>query len=966
MFLGRKSILLLTTAATSVLALPFAAHAEAKRFDVPAQAAAISIPQFARQAGLQILVAEPLTRGVRTGAVTGSMEADKALEMLLDGSGLQIASQDGTVVTLGATGASRFPVSETTGSGPQTDEAVDVEAFVVTGTALQNQQAIASRRNSLTVVDTLTQDDTGDLADQSLAEALSRVPAVSTMQVLYGEQESQYVAVRGITPDLNYVSVDGIGMISVANGGAGQRRVDLALIPSQAAQKTEVFKTFTADQEAGAIGGIINIVPYSAFGSGRDKFYIDAFINYVTDNDVPGGNSLGGYKDSPWSGGVKSLWTRRFGADEQFGVVLSGTYQQRSYDDVKRNPNGRTYYTGAGAITTPDQGNWNGYDPAPQAMVDYEFTSYIKTYGGSAMFEFQPSSQWYSSLMLYDYKQTEDQTNNVFTLRAFAGLTNQTQHTGTLKVPDVRTGFNYDRFENESRGAIFRTRYDFDEATSLEFRGGYNTNTFYDLEYANVYQYKPTGLSINYDMSGDSATFSLEGAEGMLDPGNYSLLTATDTLTTAKGEASEVRLDFTRNFDSSSLGFGYKAGVGSRKFEVDRDLEQTAYTTDKSKLTGYEHTDPGYVPWMWGYPVLWVDYERFRQDVLPGLPITQAASASASQASDYRYSETISYAYLSGIYAMERTRFIGGLRFDVADYFADVPMSVGGVYQSARTRYDGDYKHLLPSFNIAHDFSDNLRLKAGYSRTLGRPAPEDIAQAETRNDASFTISRGNPNLKPRRSDNYDVTLEYYFNGSKGLASVGLFSKAIKDDIYELKEEQLIDGILYTISTPMNANESKMRGIEVQYINNAIPGLPGLLKDKVGVSLNATRTWGEMDYIVDGKALHVDRLLYQRNWMANAAVFYKLPRDGEARLGYNWGAGYYDGIGASPWLHRGPEGRGQLDATLRYRVGGDWIVKLQAKNILNEDLYLGYGEDLRFRRAEMKKGRSFFLNIIYRP
>lgn len=154
-----------------------------------------------------------------------------------------------------------------------------------------------------------------------------------------GEHESQYVAVRGITPNLNYVSVDGIGMISVANGGAGQRRVDLALIPSQAARKTEIYKTFTADQDAGAIGGVINIVPYSVYGLGRDKFYIDAFINYVTDNDVPGGNSLGGYKDSPWSGGVKSLWTHRFGADQQFGLSRASPWSRSGPDCTRSRRN---------------------------------------------------------------------------------------------------------------------------------------------------------------------------------------------------------------------------------------------------------------------------------------------------------------------------------------------------------------------------------------------------------------------------------------------------------------------------------------------------------------------------------------------------------------------------------------------------------------------------------------------------
>ncbi len=156
-----------------------------------------------------------------------------------------------------------LPLAAHAQSAPDTTAVEDgtSEDIVVTGTAFQNERAIQTRRNSPVVVDSLVQDDTGDLPDQYLSEALARVPGVSTMRVLYGEQESQYVAIRGITPDLNYVSLDGIGMISVANQGAGQRRVDLALIPSQAASRTDVFKTFTADQEAGAIGGVINIVP---------------------------------------------------------------------------------------------------------------------------------------------------------------------------------------------------------------------------------------------------------------------------------------------------------------------------------------------------------------------------------------------------------------------------------------------------------------------------------------------------------------------------------------------------------------------------------------------------------------------------------------------------------------------------------------------------------------------------------
>ncbi len=839
------------------------------------------------------------------------------------------------------------------------------EEIVVTGTAFQNQKAIATRRESPVVVDSLIQDDTGDLPDQYLSEALARVPGVSTMQVLYGEQESQYVAVRGITPDLNYVSLDGIGMISVANQGAGQRRVDLALIPSQASSRTDVFKTFTADQEAGVIGGVINIVPYSAFDGRKNRFFVDVNASYTDYRDIPGGNSLGGYTDTHWGGGAKGLLTKRFGANEQFGVVLSGSYNQRTYDETKRNPNGRTYYTATGATTSPFNPNWNGFDPAPTAFVSYDFTNFVKTYGGTAGFEFQPDPAWYSSILVYDYRQTEDQTNPIFNLRAFDQLRNQTEHGGTLRVPDIRSTYNYDRFETESRGVLFKTRYTAGDGTEIAFRAGYNDNSFLDAEQSATYQAKPTNQFVTYDSSNRSLSFTLTDPAALLDASKYALLTAADTTYDALGKAWEARLDVANNADGGDRGFGIKGGVGLRGFKMERDVTVTNYTVDKSPLTPVAY-DPNFVPWMFGYDVLWIDYPKFAETVKPRLPVTAASSATGSLEQDYDYRETIGYAYLSGVWATDHTRVIAGLRYDLADYTAHTPLQIGGVYQGAFGENSGDYRGLLPSLNLVQDVTRNLRLKASYSRTIGRPAPEDIARPTTRNDTSFTIARGNPGLKPRRADNFDLAAEYYFNGSQGLISLGGFVKHVKDDIYDLKEEQVIDGFTYTVTTPMNASSSKLKGMEFQVIDNAIGWLPGFLKDQLGFSFNVTRAWGDMDYLVGGTPIHKGALLYQREWIGNAALFYKLPAGGEVRVAYSYGDGYYDGIGADATLDRGPEARGQLDASARVALARDWIVKFQAKNILGEDVFLGYGENLRYRRAEMNKGTQFFMNLIFKP
>jgi len=76
-----------------------------KDFHIEAQSATTGIPEFARQAGIQILVSERLVHGKSTSAVMGSMSIEKALERLLQGTGLTAASKDGRTFTLAPAGS---------------------------------------------------------------------------------------------------------------------------------------------------------------------------------------------------------------------------------------------------------------------------------------------------------------------------------------------------------------------------------------------------------------------------------------------------------------------------------------------------------------------------------------------------------------------------------------------------------------------------------------------------------------------------------------------------------------------------------------------------------------------------------------------------------------------------------------------------------------------------------------------
>ena len=77
-------------------------------------------------------------------------------------------------------------------------------------------------------------------------------------------------------------------------------------------------------------------------------------------------------------------------------------------------------------------------------------------------------------------------------------------------------------------------------------------------------------------------------------------------------------------------------------------------------------------------------------------------------------------------------------------------------------------------------------------RSIGRPNQSDLAGGESRSDIGgvISVSRPNPELKPRRADNFDLSLEYYFDGGNGLLSAGVFHKNIKDEIF--REDELLN------------------------------------------------------------------------------------------------------------------------------------------------------------------------------
>src|SRR5688500_14509593 len=87
-------------AAVAVLCAGSQAIAQTRTFNVPAQPAVTAIPEFGRQAQVQILAPARELEEVRTPAVVGRMDARVALGRLLEGTSLRVATDTGPLITL--------------------------------------------------------------------------------------------------------------------------------------------------------------------------------------------------------------------------------------------------------------------------------------------------------------------------------------------------------------------------------------------------------------------------------------------------------------------------------------------------------------------------------------------------------------------------------------------------------------------------------------------------------------------------------------------------------------------------------------------------------------------------------------------------------------------------------------------------------------------------------------------------
>jgi TonB-dependent receptor len=114
---------------------------------------------------------------------------------------------------------------------------------------------------------------------------------------------------------------------------------------------------------------------------------------------------------------------------------------------------------------------------------------------------------------------------------------------------------------------------------------------------------------------------------------------------------------------------------------------------------------------------------------------------------------------------------------------------------------NGRYENLLPFLDFQIEPAQDLVARVSYSRTLARADYGNLFASQSANgpDRPTALggiargSAGNPNLRPLLSDNFDVSLEWYF-GRSSFISAGFFAKKVKNFVGTGQIEQNLFGL----------------------------------------------------------------------------------------------------------------------------------------------------------------------------
>jgi TonB-dependent receptor len=947
-----------------------------------------------------------------------------------------------------------------------------LETVVVTGIRKSLESSVDLKRNAHGVVDGIVAEDIGKFPDTNLAEAMQRISGVSIDRAAIGE--GSRVTVRGVGPDFNLVLLNGRQMpASNVNdtSASNSRAFDFANLAAESISALEVYKTSRASTPTGGIGATINIKTARPLDTKQTVASIGVkLVKDQSNTRLP--EHLQGQSVTPE---VSGIYSSVF-ADGKLGVTVTGSYQRRDlgynqanvgngwhtipangggWGEIAAGSTADNRPTGADTVySTPQSVGYsmtgvkrertNGqltlqYAPTKDftATLDHTYSEnklHSRRSDISAWFGFGKSyTKWtdgpaaapliYSEIVdgagsgdvamgsgEFAVKNTNHSTglNLAWKVSPSLKLELDAHHSTAVSKPDSPYGSNAvqgsavfsrgtttvdfsqdfpvwsmpgattDVSKQLATGSSYRNGYMKAEINQAQLRGNYKISDQSNLDF---------GVSLTDAKNRSAFAVNENGSWGGIgSPADYAdSLFHPDTInkyfTAIPGSGSSAMFNNINFFDFQALNAAAAKLDPNGKYRAPTDYTQPGsvdrHTQEKSQSLYTQFN----TEWDWVVPAgaaLGLRYERTTVNSRALVPTATGISWRSFNEFDLLYG----------------------------------PASF--------TELKGKYSYVLPSLDIDFEVTQNTKLRASYGESIGRPGWGDIQGGQVLSSVRVgggDGSQGDPNLKPLKSKNFDLSLEHYF-GKGSYVAAGAFRKLISNYI----GNTIVKGTPFNLATPIGGTLFKeavatggcastdnpcirnyifknhptaagvtATGIDAQgNYQGTIVGQPGdpiasfditvpanqrndhinglefnfqyAFRNGLGFSVNYTYVTSGLKYINNkiGEQFALEGLSNSGNLVG----FYE-DNTYSARVAYNWRGKYlsgrHDGREQNP-IYVAPYG--QVDVSLGYKFNEKLSMQLEAIN-LTDEYTRSYERNERILFAATQTGRRFMVGARYK-
>ncbi len=814
-----------------------------------------------------------------------------------------------------------------------------VENIIVIGQIAGMNKSLNKQRSADNIITVVSADAIGQFPDTNVSESLQRLPGLSIER---DQGEGRYVRVRGMSPDYNAVTINGVG---VPGPDADRRAVALDVIPSDLLENLIVTKSLTPDMDANSLGGSIDVQSLSAFD--RDGFFYQLTAEGSYDENTEETSpkisatasnqfSIGGDEDNLGVAFGVSSFKRDFGSDN---VETGGEWDFEDGEALLKEMEQRDY-----RITRERSGITLNLDYKPTDNTDLYWRNLYSEYTDSeirlanviAFVEENDEGDWEGTSVAEGdlntaevQRELKDRTETQKILStSLGGQTRLEKWTLDYRLAYSKSG------EDEPQhvaGAVFK------------IDGDVIADEVFDLAYTNTDKILITAPAEYYQ----SSSYTLDEVE----------LGSADT----NDESTAFNMDFTRELElagnSAQLKFGAKHQA--RKKDNDMTVWVSEDFTGDTSLSDFSGAPVDYSLGQFGNQI----NSRAIKSTIGELE----DDLEESSIGDYEITEDTSAAYVMGHVDINNWRILSGVRYENTDFTAQGNSFDANTELSSTRSFENSDDYFLPALHVRYSISDKTQVRAAWTHSVVRPGFAQLSPGRLieEDDGDIEAEFGNPDLKSLKSSNLDLGIEHY-PGLASVISAFVFYKSIDNFVYQTDlggtagYEDFDQAVTF-----VNGKKADIAGIELA-ASKQFTSLPspwdGLLIGGNATFVDSTAEIGGYD---DGEFVARDiPMPSQSDISANFMIGYESDLL-SMRLSANYKSNYLLEV-LEPMdadFDTYVDDQMQLDFSLRYFLTDSIKLHFEALN-LTDEVYYSYVKDAQYNAQYESYGATYKLGITF--